>query len=107
MRDWRNEYRLQLKRKRKESSGEEQITVKQLPEKKRGQGHPLLLGEELDKQVQAYLISFRKSGAVINTAIAMGCAEGIVRNVDSNLLARNGGHISITKAWGKNLLQRM
>ena len=37
----------------------------------------------------------------------MACAEGIVRNADSNMLAVNGAHILITKDWAKNLLHRM
>ena len=79
--DWRNAYRLE--RVREDSEGG--INITELPQKKRG--HPLLLGEELDKHVQAYLTSFRESGAVVNTAIAMACAEGIVRSVNSNMLA--------------------
>ena len=43
----------------------------------------------------------------MNTAIAMGCAEGIVRSADSNMLAVNRGHILITMEWAKNLLSRM
>ena len=43
----------------------------------------------------------------MNTAIALVCAEGIVKSADGNLLACNGGHISITKDWGKNILHRM
>ena len=35
------------------------------------------------------------------------CAEGIIKNHDSNLLASNGGHIVLTKAWGKSILHRM
>ena len=101
VRDWRNAHRLELK-KRGRNRGEESINITELPQKKRGR--PLLLGEELDKQVQAYLTSFRESGAVVNTAITMACAEGIVRSADSNLLAVNGGHILITKDWAKNIL---
>ena len=104
VRDWRNAYSLELKKKRK-AGIVDAINIDVLPGKKRGR--PLLLGEELDRQVQAYLTSFRESGAVVNTAIAMGCAEGIVMSIDSNLLASNGGHISLTKDWGKNLLHRM
>ena len=52
-------------------------------------------------QVRAYL------GAVVNTFIAIGCAEGIVMNEGSNLLARNGGHVVLTKRWAKHLLGRM
>ena len=103
VRDWRNAYRLELrKRVRDESEGDNNIT--ELPQKKKGR--PLLLGEKLDKQVQAYLIIFRESGAVVNTAITMVCAEGIVRNADSNMLAVNGSHILITKDWAKNMLHQ-
>ena len=44
---------------------------------------------------------------MVNTAIAIGCTEGIIRNKDSNLLAANGGHIVLTKSWSKHLLERM
>ena len=51
--------------------------------------------------------ALRANGAVVNTAIAIACAEGIVRSKDSNLLSCNGGHISLSKHWGKHLLSRM
>ena len=98
LRDWRNAYRLEM-RKRVRDGSKGDINITELPQKKKGR--PLLLGEKLDKQVQAYLTSFRESGAVVNTAITMACAEGIVRNADSNKLAVNGGHILITKDWAK------
>ena len=79
--------------------------IELLPEKKGGR--PLLLGDEMDQQVKAYLVHLRAMGAPVNLAIVMGCAEGIVRNVDSNLLACNGGHILITKFWAQSLLSRM
>ena len=60
-------------------------------------GSPLLQGEELDKEVQAYVLCLRSHGAVINTAIALACAKSIVVSKDSNLLECNGGHISFTK----------
>ena len=37
----------------------------------------------------------------------MACAEGVVMHHDSNLLAINGGHITISKDWAKSLLCRM
>ncbi len=58
-------------------SGNEDLVVTSLPKKK--MGRPLLLGEELEIQVKAYLTSFREKGAVINTAIVRACAEGIVK----------------------------
>ena len=103
VRDWRNAYRLEL-RKRVRDGNEGNINITELPQKK---GHPLFLDEVLDKQVQAYLTSFRESGAAVNTAIAMASAEGIVRNADSKMVAVNGGHILITKDWAKNMFHRM
>ena len=74
------------------------IDVDELPTKKRGR--PFLLGEDLDRQVRAYLTH-------LQTAITLGVAEGIVKNEDSNLLATNSGHIVLTKHWAKWLLTRM
>ena len=51
--------------------------------------------------------SLREAGAVINSAIVMAVAEGIVKNHDSNLLKCNGGHILLTKNWAKSLLHRL
>ena len=102
VRDWRNAYTLELKKRRGEG---DESAVMELPEKKRGR--PLLIGEDFDGQVQAYLNFVREKGGVVNTAIAISCAEGIIMNKDSSLLACNGGHISLTKDWGKNTLYRM
>ena len=92
LRDWRNAYRLELK-KRVMDGSEGGFNITELPHKK--SGCPLLLGEELDKLVQAYLTRFRESGAVVTTAITMACAEGIVRSADCNMF------ILITKDWTK------
>ena len=102
VRTWKKKYLQELEKKRREGK---EMTVNELVNKKRGR--PLLLGDELDKQVQAYITSLREHGAVINTAIAIACAEGIVKSHDSNLLECNGGHIALTKHWAKYLLQRM
>ena len=96
----KNSYKSELKRKRAEPS-----KITELPPKKRGR--PLLLGEELDKQVKAYLLSLRSCGAVVNTAITLTCAHGIVVNEDANLLDCNGSHISLTKHWTENSLHRI
>ena len=60
------------------------------------QGCPLLLRNELDERVQNFLRALHTNGAVINTAIVVATAEGIVWNYDSNLLVKNGGTIAIT-----------
>ena len=95
----------QLHQRTEEEEIRKSLNVTELPEQKRGR--PLLLGAELDRQVQAYVTTLRKNGAVVNTAIIMACAEGIVRSKDSNLLCSNGGYISLTKDWGKSLMRRM
>ena len=82
--------------------------LKELPRKKK-QGRPLLLGNELDKQVQDYIRYLRERGTAVNTAVVMASAEGIVKSKDANLLKENGGFggIEITKGWAKSLLSRM
>ena len=45
------------------------------------------------------LVVLRHNGAVVNLAVAIGCAEGIVKSGDNNLFSSNGGHITLTKHW--------
>ena len=47
----------------------------EIPEKKRGR--PCLLSDELDKQVQSYLLQLRDNGSVVNTNVAIACALGL------------------------------
>ena len=61
----------------------------------------------MEMQVRAYLNTLRANGAVVDTAIPIECAEGIIRCKDSNLLAANGGHIALKKSWSKHLLECM
>lgn len=99
---WKKVYLSEM-RKRKRTNGN--LDIEELPERKKGR--PLMLGEDLDKQVQAYLTALRQKGAVVNTAIAIACAEGIVKNINRNLLLGSGGHINFTKHWAVYLLGRM
>ena len=82
MRDWRDAYRIEVKKTSSRSTGD--ADVHELPTKKKGRS--LLLGEEMDRQVREYLTNFRERGAVVNTAIAMACAEGIVKSLDAHML---------------------
>ena len=106
-RDWRNAYRQDLMKEVKVAPCNRHIEIKvdNFLEKRRG--HPLLVREALDKQVQDYLLFFGQKGAVINTSIAMGCAEGIIASFNANMLACDGGHIVITKTWAKSLMECM
>ena len=71
------------------------------------QGRPLLLGQELDKAVQDYIEALRCTGGIVNSAIVVAAAKGIVSSKDASLLVCRGGNISINKNWAKSLLSRM
>ena len=66
-----------------------------------------ILGDALDKEVQAYIQETRKVGGIVNARIAIACATGILRRRNSNLLAVNGGHVMLTKEWARYLLNRL
>ena len=51
VRTWKKTYTLEMEKRRRQ--GHEDVSVKKLPEKKRGR--PFILGEELEMQVRAYL----------------------------------------------------
>ena len=56
-----------------------------------------MIGEDLDKQVRDYVGYLRSLGAVINTAVVIASAEGILMYKNPNLLSR----IHLTKPWAK------
>ena len=93
VRGWKNRYINEL--------------VRELVDKKRGR--PLLLGKELDAEVQAYIHDLRLVGCAVYTAVVIATAEGIVEDYDANLLGDEDheGRIKLTKDWAKYLLQRM
>jgi len=98
------ELQAELKRK-KEGKEEDENAVHELVPKKRGR--PLLIGEELDEQVREYIKELRRFGVTINAHVVIAVGMGLVLNKDANLLANNGGHISLEKHWAKYLLTRM
>lgn len=95
-------YLLELARKKK--SGDD-LTVNVLPTAK--MGRPLNLGPRLDKQVQTYLLAIRGGGGRVTTDLAIAAAAELVCKKDSNLLAKNGGHIALTRDCARSLLDRM
>ena len=70
-------------------------------------GRLLLLGKDLDHQVQAYIASLRETGGVVNKAVVIAATTEIDRRHNSNLLATNGGHIVLSKHWAKYMLERI
>ena len=102
VRGWKKGYLMELARRKK--SGDD-LSVKVLPTAK--MGRPLNLGVGLDKQVQSYLLAVREGGGRVTTDLAIAAGTGLVRKKDSNLLAKNGGHIALTRDWARSLLDRM
>ena len=102
MRGWKNVYLRELQ-ERKHSSDD--VSITELPPKMTGR--PLLLDEQMDREVQMYLLSLREAGGSVNCAIARASATGIIRRKNSNWLACNGGHILLTKDRSQYLLERM
>ena len=103
---YRSSVKESLKKEKSEGVKEKSEDVKEFPRKK--MGRPLLLGDDLDVQVQEYIKYMRDRGTDVNTAVVMA-SDGIVRSKDANLLQDNGGSagITITKYWAQSLLIRL
>ncbi len=96
-------YKNELTRKR--NRNEEDLTIKALPQMKRGR--PVLLGENMDAMVQKYVLKVREKGGVVNTAIVIASAKGNLKQMDRTLLAEYGGHVTVAVSWAKSLQKRM
>ena len=71
------------------------IVVSSLRSKKRGR--PLLLGEELDKQVQSYIGAMRDGKGAVTTTVVSAAGEAIVQHHNKKLTHDNGGPITLTR----------
>ena len=96
----KNAYLEELKGKTLEQVEE----LKELPFKRRGR--PLYIGEELDKQVQAYVEETRRQGGPINTAILIAAGTGIVMS-DKLFKAQYGSNVNLTKDWANYPMHHM
>lgn len=106
VRRFKNSYNGEMrKQKRRREPETVDIEIEELPAKRRGR--PTLLFEDMEVQLKAYLDRLREKGGVVNTAITIASARGIVIKRDSNLLDVNGGHICLSKHWAKSFLQRI
>ena len=104
---WKSKYLNEIKERHKarayDKSGE--IVVSSLPSKKRGR--PLLLGDELDKQVQSYVRATRDGKGAVTTTVVLAAGEAIVQYHNKSLSNENGGPINLTRHWARSLLERM
>ena len=91
----------------KSAKEREQETVKELHGKKRRQ--PPTFPDKVVTCVMKYICAVREAGGVINTAIVMGAASGIVKRMKPEPLECNGGHVvlPVRKDWAKYLLAKM
>ena len=48
-------------------------------------GRPLMIGSELTRQVQDYIMELWKAHATVNTAIVVSAEEGIIQAFDASL----------------------
>ena len=69
-------------------------------------GRPLLIGDELDRQVREYILDTRRVGGDINTAVVIAGGTGIVMSQNPSLLKgmKDG---KLTKDWANYVLQLM
>ena len=93
----KKQYLAELNDRRQNSATIPEVT--RLPTKPRGR--PLLLGSTLDDQVKEYVTALRATAGVVNTAIVLAAAEGIVAATERSLLRQHGGSLVLTKAWTK------
>ena len=67
----------------------------------------MLIGEELDRQVQEYIREARKRGLAINASVVICAGHGIVMNKHANRPTDVHGEIKLTNDWAKNFLRCM
>ena len=96
VRGWKDGYLKELQVQERKC---EPISISELPEKRRGR--PLMLGKQLEKEVQSFIKAIQDSGGVVNTQIVIATTRGVIMSHDVNLLAENGGYMNITKDWAK------
>ena len=102
MRGWKKTYCAELaSRKRKgDDKPVEKLPVQAL-------GRPLALGQAVERHAMKVIHQVRESGGVVNNSVVIGIIKGIMRDTDSNLLAENGGPITVGKEAARRLLGRM
>ena len=63
-----------------------------------------MLPDSVTADIKCYIRALRDAGGVVNTAIVLAAATGILQRKDPTSL---GGHIILKKSWAKYLLKMM
>lgn len=102
-----NDWKVAVIKETKESHkcGKDAEPEKALVGKKRGK--PGLLCDSISKELKEYIIALRDNGGVVNTAVLIAAATGILQERNPQSLACNGGHIILQKSWAKYFLGKM
>ena len=69
-------------------------------------GRPLLLGD-LDAHVQEYIRKLCLAGCIVNIAIVIAAATGVVQHNNPAILSAHGGSLELGKKWADSILLRM
>ena len=103
---WKSKYCAAIKDCQREGKYAEsgEFIVTSLPSKK--QGRPLLLGNELDRQVQSYGRATREVKGAVTTTVVLAAGEAVLSHCSKKLSHENGGPVKFTRHWAKSLLER-
>ena len=66
-----------------------------------------MLPEATLTHLTRYIRAIREAGGIVNTAIVLGAALGIVKRMNPELLECNGGHVVLKKSWAQHFLTNM
>ena len=112
IRGWRDAYRREVDlrvEEAKKRAVSPDLDVKTLPMKKRGR--PLTLQEEIDLEVQQYILHLREIGGPVNGAVVRASAKGILkRKIKEARGSKEGPGPTmpvLTKDWNRYLLERL
>ena len=75
--------------------------------KKKKQGRPTLLPEEIMTKTIKLVKALRLKGAPITCQVINSVARGIVEANDRSILIENGGYLTLNRQWGRNVLYRI
>ncbi|CAH3135996.1 unnamed protein product [Porites lobata] len=70
-------------------------------------GRPALLPDDLMKKTIEMIQALRLNGAPVTAVVINAIDKGIVIANDRTLLVEHGGYLSLSFAWGRNVLCRM
>ena len=101
IRDWRKAYETELKAKAADAKPGEVVFVSSLTPKRLGR--PPLLGELLDKKLQAKIFFMRSQQVAINSSVVISVAKALLLK-NKMLLS---GPIYLEKEWARHFLKRM